>query len=104
SMGIMELHDPGLSTIAVTLSDEQSVDEARKIVSETIANLIKEPPTKEEVDRAKNTIVQRMDREFTDSQNLALGMSETASSGDWRLLFTNYEEIRRATSDDVVRV
>jgi zinc protease len=27
SMGIMELHDPGLSTVSATLSDEQSIDE-----------------------------------------------------------------------------
>jgi zinc protease len=104
NMSIMELHDPGLVTVSVSLNDDQSVDEARKIVYDTIAGLVKEPPTREEVDRAKNSIVQRMDREFTSSQNLAMSMTEMASAGDWRLLFMNYEEIRRATVDDVVRV
>ena len=104
NMGIMELHDPGLVTVSVTLNDDQSVDEAKKIVYDTLANLVKEPPTREEVDRAKNSIVQRMDREFTNSQALAMSMTDMAAAGDWRLLFMNYEEIKRATVDDVVRV
>jgi zinc protease len=103
-LSIMELHDPGLITVSVSLNDEQSVDEAKKIVYDTIASLVKEPPTREEVDRAKNSIVQRMDREFTDSQSLAMSMTDMASAGDWRLLFMNYEEIKRATADDIVRV
>ncbi len=104
NMGIMELHDPGLVTVSVALNDDQSVDEAKKIVYDTLANLVKEPPTREEVDRAKNSIVQRMDREFTNSQSLAMSMTDMAAAGDWRLLFMNYEEIKRATVDDVVRV
>jgi zinc protease len=104
SMGIMELHDPGVTTVSATLSDDQSIDEVRKIIGDTIAGLVTTPPTVEEVNRAKNSIVQRMDREFKDSQNLAMGMTDTVSSGDWRLLFTNFEEIKRATPEDVVRV
>jgi zinc protease len=53
NMGIMELYDPGLVTVSATLSDDQSIDEVKKIIYDTIANLVKEPPTREEVDRAK---------------------------------------------------
>ena len=45
-----------------------------------------------------------MDRTMANSQQLAMDLNETIASGDWRLLFTNYEEIRRVTPDDVVRV
>jgi zinc protease len=104
SMGIMELHDPGLSTVSATLNDEQSIDEVRKIIGDVIAGLATNPPTAEEVNRAKNNIVQRMERDFTSSQDLAMSMTDTAASGDWRLLFMNFEEIKRTTSADVVRV
>lgn len=104
SMGIMENHDPGVTTISAVLSDDQSLDEVKKIMSDTIAGLVKNPPTKEEVDRARNSIVQRMDREFTSSQNLAMSMTDMAAAGDWRLLFMNYEEIAHVTPEDVVRV
>jgi zinc protease len=62
------------------------------------------PPTREEVDRAKNAIIQRMDRGFKSSEDLAMNMTDMAASGDWRLLFMNYEEIKRTTSEDIVRV
>jgi zinc protease len=104
NMSIMELHDPGLVTVSVSLNDDQSVDEAKKIVYDTIANLVKEPPTRDEVERARNSIVQRMDREFTNSQALAMSMTDMAAAGDWRLLFMNYEEIKRATAEDIVQV
>jgi zinc protease len=104
SMGVMELHDPAVSTISATLNDEQSIDEVRKIIGETLAGLVNNPPTSEEVNRAKTNIVQRMDREFAGSQNLAMIMTDMVASGDWRLLFTNFEEIKRATSEDIVRV
>ncbi len=104
SMGIMELHDPGLTTVSATLNDEQSIDEVRRVISDTISDLVRNPPTKEEVDRAKNATVQRMERDFTSSQDLAMSMTDSAASGDWRLLFTNFEEIKRATAEDVVRV
>jgi zinc protease len=45
-----------------------------------------------------------MDRTMANSQQLAMQLNEVIASGDWRLWFTNYEEIRRVTPDDVVRV
>jgi zinc protease len=45
-LSIMELHDPGLVTVSVSLTDVQSVDEAKKIVYDTLVSLVKEPPTR----------------------------------------------------------
>jgi zinc protease len=76
----------------------------KKTILDTVGALTREAPTHEEVDRAKTRILQGMDRTFANSQQLAMELNETIASGDWRLLFTNYEEIRRVTPDDVVRV
>jgi zinc protease len=99
-----ELHDPGVVLISATLSDDQSIDEVKKIILDTVAGLAREAPTKEEVDRAKTRIVQGMDRTFANSQNLAMDLTDVVADGDWRLLFTNYEEIKRATAEDVNHV
>ena len=104
SMEVLQLHDPGVVRISATLSDEQSLDEVKQIILETIATLAREGPTAEEVDRAKTRITQSMDRTFANSQQLALQLTEIIASGDWRLLFTNYEELKRVTADDVTRV
>jgi len=105
SMGVAELHDPGLIEFSSTLSKDQKLDDVKKTMLDTISGLISEPPTKEEVDRAKERIVQRMDREMTNSQAMVVNtLTEVVASGDWRYLFTNYAEIKEVTPEDVVRV
>jgi zinc protease len=103
-VSVYELYDPGVMLISATLSDDQSLDEVKKIILENLASLAREGPTKEEVDRAKTRIIQNMDRSFANSQQLAMQLTDVIADGDWRLLFTNYEEIKRVTDEDVTQV
>jgi len=103
-VSVYELHDPGVVLLSATLSDEQSLDEVRQIIIDALATLGREAPTAEEVARAKTRIVQGMDRSFANSQQLAMNLTDVIADGDWRLLFTNYEELKRVTPEDVVRV
>ncbi len=103
-VNVYELHDPGVVLISATLSDDQSLDEAKKIISDALAGLAREAPTNEEVDRARTRIIQGMDRTFASSQQLAMQMTDVVADGDWRLLFANYEEIKRTTAEDVTQV
>jgi zinc protease len=103
-MGYEELHDPGFVLVSATLSKDQSLDEARKTILDTVAGVVTEPPTKEEVEREKTRILQGMQQNMTNSQQAALGLSETIASGDWRLYFLNYDQIKNVTPEDVVRV
>ena len=95
------LHDPGVMLFSATLNDEQSIEEVQTILLNTLDDLAREGPTVEEVERARRRILQGMDRTMADSQRLARIMTESAAAGDWRLLFTNYEQIRRVTREDV---
>jgi zinc protease len=95
------LHDPGVILFSAALNDEQSIDEVQTVLLQTLDDLAREGPTAEEVERAQTRILQGMDRTMADSQRLAMMMTEVAAAGDWRLLFTNYEQIRRVTPDDV---
>src|SRR5262249_20008664 len=65
---VYELHDPGVVLVSATLSDDQSLDEVKKTIFDTLADISRQPPTKEEVDRAKTRIIQGMDRSFANSQ------------------------------------
>ncbi|HEY2380203.1 MAG TPA: pitrilysin family protein [Terriglobia bacterium] len=104
NMSVGEMHDPGLVQISATLSDDQSLDDVKKIILDNVGRLSTEPPTKEEVERARTRIIQGMDRTFANSQQLAMNLTETIADGDWRLLFTNYEELKRVSSEDVQQV
>ena len=103
-VSVYELHDPGVVMVSATLSDDQSIDEVKKIITDNMATLAREAPTKEEVDRAKTRIIQGMDRSFANSQQLAMQLTDVIADGDWRLLFTNYEEVKRVTAEDVTQV
>src|SRR5262249_669392 len=66
--------------------------------------LSKEPPTKEEVDRAKNNIIKNFELASTRTETLARALSENIASGDWRLRFLDRDRIEKVTPADVVRV
>lgn len=103
-VSVYELHDPGVVLISATLGDDHSIDEVKKVILDNVANLAREAPTKEEVERAKTRVIQGMDRTFANSQQLAMDLTDVVADGDWRLLFTNYEEIKRVTAEDVTQV
>jgi len=104
AVSMEELHDPGFVMVSATLSDDQSLDEVKKIIGDTVGALSREGPTQEEIERARTRIIQGMDRSMANSQQLAMQLNEVIAAGDWRLLFTNYEEIKRVAPEDVVRV
>ncbi len=103
-MSYEELHDPGFVLVSASLSKDQSLDDVRKTIVDTIAGAITEPPSKEEVDKEKARILQSMEMSMTNSQQAALGLTSMIASGDWRLFFKNYDELKKVTPDDVVRV
>ena len=103
-MGVEELHDPGFVTAIATLGADQSLDEARKVMMDTIAAVAADPPTIDEVARARTRILQGMETRMANSQQAALGLSETIASGDWRLYFVNYDQVKAVTPADFVRV
>jgi zinc protease len=99
-----ELHDPGFVLATATLNDTQSLDEAKKAMLDTIAGMATEPPSKDEVERAKTRLLRGSERTLANSQQLAMTLSETAARGDWRLFFLNYDQIKSVTPEDLVRV
>jgi zinc protease len=104
SMGVADLHDPGFIVASVSLKVDQSLDEARQILLKTIEGLSAEPPSKEEVERAKTRLLKNIELEMNDSQSVAVDLSEYFSQGDWRLMFLTRDRIRAVSEADVLRV
>jgi zinc protease len=104
SMRVEQLHDPGLLQVSASLSKDQSIEEVRKIIGETLKGIVVEPPTKDEVDRVKTRIARNMEQQLTDAQQVAMGMTTPVSQGDWRLMFLQHDRIQQVTPEDLVRV
>jgi zinc protease len=104
NMGSAEYHDPGFIMATAQLQPTQSIDEARKILLDTVEGFVKEPPSKEEVDRVKTRLLKNIELAMANSQFMALMLTEYAAQGDWRMLFLERDRIKQVTPDDVLRV
>ena len=98
------LHDPGVEMFSASVAKDKSLDDAEKTMLSVIDGLIKEPPNKEEVDRAKTRLLKNIDLELNNSGRVGLVLSEWGSMGDWRLLFLNRDNVEKVTPEDVARV
>ncbi|PWU05260.1 MAG: insulinase family protein [Terriglobia bacterium] len=102
--GAEELHDPGFLLATARLRTDQSLDDARQTLVSTLEKLADDPPTREEVERVKTRILKQMELQMTNTQSIALQLSDWASMGDWRLLFVTRDRIKAVTPEDVLRV
>ncbi|MBV8904903.1 MAG: insulinase family protein, partial [Acidobacteriia bacterium] len=101
---INEMHDPGFFQATARLRADQSLDEARDVLLATVEKLADEPPSTEEVDRVKTRLVKQMELQMTNTQSVALELSDWESLGDWRLLFVMRDQIKNVTPEDVGRI
>lgn len=104
NMGSAEQHDPGYLLAMVQLQPTQSIEEARKILLDTVEGFVKEPPSQEEVDRVKTRLLKDIELNMANSQLVANMLTEYEASGDWRMMFLERDRIKQVTPEDVLRV
>jgi zinc protease len=104
SMSAQDQHDPGVAMAFAQLKPEQSIDDAQQIMLKTIEGLASNPPTQEEVDRAKGRILKNIELTFTNSQSMAIMLAGDVGTGDWRGFFLLRDEVGKVTPADVARV
>ena len=63
--------------------------------------MVDEPPTEEEVERARASLLTQFDQIVKNSQRLALNLSEWGSMGDWRLFFLHRDRIKEVRPERV---
>jgi zinc protease len=99
-----DLHDPGLIELSARVSKDGSLDDVEKTMLGVIEGVVKEPPSKDEVERAKARLLKNIELSFNNSQQIAINLSEWESMGDWRLQFLFRDRIQKVTPEDVARV
>jgi len=100
----LDLNEPGLLLFGALLNKTDSLEAARTAMLDTIDGVVKEPPSKEEVDRARTRLMKDMDMSLRDSERIGLFISEYNAKGDWRLLFLNRDRLSKVKPEDVQRV
>ncbi|WP_423926154.1 M16 family metallopeptidase [Candidatus Palauibacter sp.] len=99
-----QLSEPGVLLAAVEVREGDSLEQATETLLATIQGLVTEPPTEEEVERAKTDYLSSIELAFNNPQGIALQLSEWASMGDWRLFFLHRDRLERVTPEAVHQV
>ena len=98
------LHDPGFLLLQAEVRQESPLPDAEKTMLQTIDEAVSKPPTAEEVERARASLLKSIDLTLNSADRVGLELSEWIGAGDWRLFFLNRDRVRKATVGDVQRV
>jgi zinc protease len=98
------MHDPGIFSAEIEQKPEQNIEDARLTALKVLENFKQNPPTTEEVDRAKTRLAKNFELTLADSQRLAMMLGSYIGSGDWRNILLLRDEIARVTPAEVERV
>ncbi|MXY56352.1 MAG: insulinase family protein, partial [Gammaproteobacteria bacterium] len=99
-----QLRDPGVLLANVQVRKEDDLVKATEAMLETLHSLVDEPPTDEEVERAKSNFAANFELGFNNPNAIARQLSEWAAMGDWRLMFLHRDRLAEVTPEDVVAV
>ncbi|HMS38939.1 MAG TPA: pitrilysin family protein [Pyrinomonadaceae bacterium] len=100
----MQNRDSSYMLFGAELDKTTSLDAARDTLIETVESFTKTPPTKDEVERHKATILKNIELSLNDPNGVALQLTDWIARGDWRLFFLNRDRMKKVTADDVQRV
>ncbi len=97
-------HDPGVFQVMVQAEKGQAVEVVRDALLTVLETLQTEPLTEEEVARARSKLDKNWELLLSDSNRVAVVLTEWAARGDWRLFFLHRQRLARVTADDLTRV
>ena len=107
TLGIaFDKHDPGTVVFGARLSANISIEDARTallaVLDATASGAME--ITQEELDQAKLLAHAGYEQMLADPVKISFGLSESAASGDWRLLFLQRDRLEKVQLQDVRRV
>lgn len=94
----------GATGFTTEVPQDQSLDAAKAAMLGVLDDLKNNPPTQEEVDKAKTRLLKNWELAFKQSDRLGISLSNYIGTGDWRLAFLYRDWLEAVTPDDVARV
>jgi len=100
----MATHDPGVIEFQAQVSEGKKVEDVRAALVKDLDSVAKTPITAKELKRARRELLAGRERLMTQSDAIAITLSEWGAQGDWRLFFLHRDRLEKVTEDDVNRV
>ena len=73
------LHDPGYALVTAHVNKDGSLDDVEKTMLSVINGVVTEPPSKDEVDRARARLLNATEQSLKNSSRVGLDLSEWSS-------------------------
>jgi zinc protease len=99
-----QLREAGPLIMTATVDRERDLLTVLTAMHATVEGVLADPVTDDEVQRARASILNDINRSFNSSTGIALELSEWQSMGDWRLFFLHRDRVEAVTAEDVNRV
>lgn len=99
-----QLAEPGFLMFLANLSKEQDIQAAKKALIDTVESIKDKPVSKAELDLAKATILNGIEKTINDPEQLCVAMSESIAMGDWRLFYIHRDRIEALSETEVQQV
>ncbi len=98
------LAEPGFAWFSANVLKENDLAAVEASFDQAIADLQENPPTEEEVKRAKDGQLKNFELGQRDANRVGLTMSAYIAQGDWRLGYIFRDRVEQVTPADVMRV
>ncbi|MCE1204393.1 MAG: insulinase family protein [Holophagaceae bacterium] len=93
--------EPGLMMFGAMLPKDGDPEKAKAVLLKELETLKDAPFTAAELDRAQAKVRKAVDQTFSDTKSLAVALSDSMASGDWRHLFLDRDWSLSAKLHDV---
>jgi zinc protease len=97
------LREPGVLAVYASVPLDQNPEKVQRMLVEQVEK-VAGTIRPEEVERARNRLLNQTRKTLRDSRDSALALSEAEAVGDWRMLFIDRDRLGSVTVDDVNRV
>lgn len=98
-----QLREAGPLLLFAEVRKDSSLDGAWNSMQEILADVVTNPITDEELERARQALLRTIELTFNNSERIALQLSEWAAMGDWRLFFIHRDRIKDVGLEQVRR-
>jgi zinc protease len=96
--------DSSLQLFGAVVKKGEAFEPVRDELIRLIEDFANNPPTAEEMDRAKKNFANQAERTLNNHESIGVQLSEYIALGDWRLFFKERDDAQKATIDQVKAV
>ena len=90
---------PGLQIFGAVVKKGDAMEPVRDELVRIVESFGNTPPTKEEMDRAKQNFLNSAEKTLANHEALGVQMSEYIALGDWRLFFLARDDVEKVTAE-----